>query len=144
MVRSFVLNNLQDFYNFLLDSNEDPLSASTNSEISEKLSMKKSYPTYLSSKASSGSIDDLMNGIIKRKLKIIPKNVRWEDWILLHLINTRINVLLSIDYSISCSWGGQGGDVFDSLVNDFMRPRIEEVPKMPRLVPRIHLFYFWY
>ncbi|RWW21601.1 hypothetical protein GW17_00014242 [Ensete ventricosum] len=46
-------------------------------EASRKLSLKM-YPTYLSSKAStSPDISGLMNGVIKEKLKIIPKNVRY-------------------------------------------------------------------
>ena len=78
----FRSNDLQDFYNFLLDSENDPLStvavaSSKKLQISEKLTMKKRYSMYLSSKASSsGSLDDLMNGIIKEKLQIIPKNLR--------------------------------------------------------------------
>ncbi|RWV86106.1 hypothetical protein GW17_00052035 [Ensete ventricosum] len=42
---------------------------------SEKLTMK-AYPTYLSSKASSSvDISSLMDGVIREKLKIIPKTV---------------------------------------------------------------------
>ena len=66
----------------MLDYKADPLTtmsvaSSNNLEISKKLTMKKSYSTYLSSKAvSAGSLKDLMNGAIKKKLKIIPKNVQ--------------------------------------------------------------------
>ncbi|XP_010940510.1 serine carboxypeptidase-like 51 isoform X2 [Elaeis guineensis] len=103
-----------DFYNFMLDADEDPISASTSLEISEKLTMKKSYSTYLSSKASStGSLDDLMNGIIKKKLKIIPQNV---------------------------SWGGQSGGVFDSMVKDFMKPRISEVDELLSLGVNVTIY----
>ncbi|RZR92947.1 hypothetical protein BHM03_00021323 [Ensete ventricosum] len=71
-------SNDVDFYNFLLDSGSDPVSlTAAAAEASRKLSLKM-YPTYLSSKAStSPDISGLMNGVIKEKLKIIPKNVRY-------------------------------------------------------------------
>ncbi|KAK3006232.1 hypothetical protein RJ639_016803, partial [Escallonia herrerae] len=83
-----------DFYNFMLDAGTEGLGV-------------KGYSTYLTTKFSSvrGSSDDLyslMNGPIKRKLKIIPKNV---------------------------SWGGQN-IVFDALAGDFMRPRIAEAREL--------------
>ncbi|KAK2983742.1 hypothetical protein RJ640_024095 [Escallonia rubra] len=83
-------SNDVDFYNFMLDAGTEGLGM-------------KGYSTYLTTKFSSvhGSSDDLyslMNGPIKKKLKIIPKNV---------------------------SWGGQN-IVFDALAGDFMRPRIAE------------------
>ncbi|XP_010940511.1 serine carboxypeptidase-like 51 [Elaeis guineensis] len=103
-----------DFYNFMLDADEDPIAASTNLGISEKLTMKKSYSMYLSSKASStGSLADLMNGIIKKKLKIIPKSV---------------------------SWGGQSNDVFDALVHDFVKPRISEVDELLSLGVNVTIY----
>lgn len=57
----------------------DPL-ALTTSELSQTIGMKK-YSRYLQlSKITSGGGDDdlgdLMNGAIKKKLKIIPQNVR--------------------------------------------------------------------
>lgn len=69
---------LQDFYNFLLDSASDPLSLASTKETARKWIMK-TYTTYLSSKASSsdGDISSLMNGPIRNKLKIIPRNVRY-------------------------------------------------------------------
>ncbi|CAL9136649.1 unnamed protein product [Musa acuminata var. zebrina] len=95
-------SNKVDFYNFLLDSADDPISV-TAVQQSEKLTMK-AYPTYLSSKASSSvDISSLMNGVIREKLKIIPKTV---------------------------SWGYQSDDVFNSLSSDFMRPRIREVDEL--------------
>ncbi|XP_008780195.2 serine carboxypeptidase-like 51 [Phoenix dactylifera] len=112
-------SNGVDFYNFLLDSKDDPLStmavaSSNNLVTSKKLAMKKSYSMYLGSKASSsGSLDDLMNGIIKKKLKIIPKDV---------------------------SWGGQAGDVFEFLVNDFMKPRINEVDELLSLGVNVTIY----
>ncbi|THU44306.1 hypothetical protein C4D60_Mb02t06030 [Musa balbisiana] len=91
-----------DFYNFLLDLGNDPISL-TAVQQSEKLTMK-AYSTYLSSKASSSAdISSLMNGVIREKLKIIPKTV---------------------------SWGSQSDDVFNSLSSDFMRPRIREVDEL--------------
>lgn len=72
------LTTHQDFYNFLLDSNMDPLSL-TAVELSEQIA-KTRYLRYLNSvRRSPGGdvdIDTLMNGAIKNKLKIIPKNVR--------------------------------------------------------------------
>lgn len=63
-------NRMQDFYNFLLDAEQDPVSTTTTS--------MNRYARYLSSKASTtdGGIDSLMNGVIREKLGIIPKNVR--------------------------------------------------------------------
>ncbi|PKA59380.1 Serine carboxypeptidase-like 51 [Apostasia shenzhenica] len=78
-------SNSVDFYNFLLDSSMDPLSvtASESMAVAALSSVKRSlrgYSRYLSSKAASsdGSLEDLMNGVIKQKLKIIPQNVRYE------------------------------------------------------------------
>ncbi|KAK3024742.1 hypothetical protein RJ639_044679 [Escallonia herrerae] len=87
-------SNDVDFYNFMLDAGTEGLGV-------------KGYSTYLTTKFSSvrGSSADLyslMNGPIKKKLKIIPKNV---------------------------SWGGQN-IVFDALAGDFMRPRIAEVDEL--------------
>lgn len=66
--------DLQDFYNFMLDSWRDPLSTRAMGS-SEGISMKK-YSSYLSSKdSSSADLSKLMNGAIREKLKIIPKNV---------------------------------------------------------------------
>ncbi|KAM0949481.1 putative carboxypeptidase C [Dioscorea sansibarensis] len=101
-------SNSVDFYNFMLDSKMDPLSTtitttSTTSGLSQALHMKK-YSMYLNSKAGTdGDIDSLMNGVIKDKLKIIPKDV---------------------------SWGGQSDSVFENLAGDFMRPRIDEVDQL--------------
>ncbi|KAH7561144.1 hypothetical protein ACOSP7_016264 [Xanthoceras sorbifolium] len=100
-------SNSVDFYNFLLDSGMDPVSA-TAAELSEIISMKR-YSRYLSTlKPSStpgggGDLDSLMNGAIREKLKIIPKNV---------------------------TWGGQSDQVFTVLTGDFMRPRINEVDEL--------------
>ncbi|KAG5515631.1 hypothetical protein RHGRI_036618 [Rhododendron griersonianum] len=102
-----------DFYNFLLDSGMDPVS-STAAELSEGVAMKR-YSRYLDSlrrsspggggrgAGSGGDIDSLMNGSIRKKLKIIPENV---------------------------TWGGQSDQVFISLAGDFMKPRISEVDEL--------------
>ncbi|KAI3923473.1 hypothetical protein MKW92_052484 [Papaver armeniacum] len=95
-------SNSVDFYNFLLDSTNDPLSLSTS--YSSKEEPLERYSKYLDSKmSSSGNSFDLagfMNGIIKKKLRIIPDNVKW---------------------------GGQSGLVFTAFEGDFMTPRINEV-----------------
>ncbi|KAK2643487.1 hypothetical protein Ddye_025250 [Dipteronia dyeriana] len=102
------ISNSVDFYNFLLDSGMDPVSA-TATKISEVISMKR-YSRYLSGLKSSsytpggdGDLDSLLNGAIKKKLKIIPENV---------------------------TWGGQADQVFWFLGGDFMRPRINEVDEL--------------
>lgn len=117
--------HFQDFYNFLLDSGSDPVSLTAPAEASRKLSLKM-YPTYLSSKAStSPDISGLMNGLIKEKLKIIPKNVRYV--ISFYDRFRGKQTINSLGLSLLNSWGGQSGLVFDSLSNDFMKPRINEV-----------------
>ena len=67
---------LQDFYNFLQDSGSDSISI-TAMESSKAISGRR-YSGYLSSLRSSlaatGGLDDIMNGVIKKKLKI-PENV---------------------------------------------------------------------
>ncbi|XP_073144282.1 serine carboxypeptidase-like 51 [Henckelia pumila] len=98
-------SNSVDFYNFLLDSGMDPVSLTT-SELSQHIAMKR-YSRYLNSLRSTaggdGDIDSLMNGVIKKKLKIIPKDVLW---------------------------GGQSDLVFSALEADFMKPRIDEVDEL--------------
>ncbi|CAI9785901.1 unnamed protein product [Fraxinus pennsylvanica] len=98
-------SNSVDFYNFLLDSGMDPVSL-TASELKWGIS-KKRYSRYLNSlrptPGGDGDIDSLMNGPIKKKLKIIPDNVQW---------------------------GGQSDLVFSALEGDFMRPRINEVDEL--------------
>lgn len=88
-------SNKVDFYNFLLDSGMDPVAT------------MRQYSTYLSSLRTpgggTGDLDTLMNGPVKKKLKIIPKDV---------------------------TWGGQSDDVFSAFQGDFMRPRINEVDEL--------------
>lgn len=69
---------MQDFYNFLLDSGMDPVSL-TAAELQKEIAINR-YSRYLNSlrySAGSGNGDlySLMNGPIKKKLKIIPENV---------------------------------------------------------------------
>lgn len=99
-----------DFYNFLLDSGMDPVSSVTAIELSKRNIALNRYSRYLGSRRKStlspggeGDLDTLMNGVIKRKLKIIPNNV---------------------------TWGGQSYGVFDAMAGDFMRPRIDEVDQL--------------
>ncbi|KAG8387573.1 hypothetical protein BUALT_Bualt02G0035400 [Buddleja alternifolia] len=98
-------SNSVDFYNFLLDSGMDPVSLSAT-ELSQQIAIRR-YSRYLNSLRSSpggdGDIDSLMNGEIRKKLKIIPNNVQW---------------------------GGQSDLVFNALQGDFMRPRIDEVDEL--------------
>ncbi|KAG9132257.1 hypothetical protein Leryth_020555 [Lithospermum erythrorhizon] len=97
-------SNSVDFYNFMLDSDMDPVSAATlSSELHQNIALKK-YSRYLNSlRASPGGtvdIDGLMNGAIRDKLKIIPDNF---------------------------TFGSQSNSVFNSFGGDFMKPRIKEV-----------------
>ncbi|KAG6417329.1 hypothetical protein SASPL_119483 [Salvia splendens] len=103
-VISFSSNSV-DFYNFLLDSGMDPVSLSA-SVLSQQISIRR-YSRYLNSLRQDtpdgdGDIDKLMNGVIKKKLKI-PKSV---------------------------VWGGQSDSVFSALEGDFMKPRIDEVDQL--------------
>jgi serine carboxypeptidase 1 len=71
----------QDVYNFLLDSGMNPVSADSSLSSPSSVLQALRYSTYLgsqedSSADSSNTIDSIMNGVIKEKLKIIPKDVR--------------------------------------------------------------------
>ncbi|PKI64557.1 hypothetical protein CRG98_014989 [Punica granatum] len=71
-----------DFYSFLLDSFMDPVSSAAAEGLGNAFAAKR-YSTYLnylkssssSSPGSDGDINSLMEGPIRKKLKIIPKNV---------------------------------------------------------------------
>ncbi|GAA0157269.1 serine protease [Lithospermum erythrorhizon] len=100
-------SNSVDFYNFMLDEGMDPVSATTlSSGLHQSVALKR-YSRYLNSlRASPGGdvdIDGFMNGVVKQKLKIIPKNV---------------------------TWGNQANSVFNSLAGDFMKPMIKEVDEL--------------
>ncbi|XP_010241644.1 PREDICTED: serine carboxypeptidase-like 51 [Nelumbo nucifera] len=97
-------SNRVDFYNFLLDAGRDPLAIKTM-ESSAMIAVHK-YSKYLSSNKFSGDgvdLGSLMNGVIRKKLKIIPNDVKW---------------------------GGQSEIVFSALDGDFMKPRINEVDEL--------------
>jgi hypothetical protein len=72
----FMVLELQDFYNFLLDSDNDPLEGNRESKGVEEMDK---YSQYLCTKkhspTSEYNLTSLMNGPIRKKLKIIPKNV---------------------------------------------------------------------
>ncbi|XP_031385736.1 serine carboxypeptidase-like 51 isoform X2 [Punica granatum] len=102
-------SNLVDFYNVLLDAFMDPVSSVAAEELGNAIAAQR-YSTYLnylksssSSPGSDGDINSLMEGPIRKKLKIIPKNV---------------------------TWGGQGNAVFNNFQGDFMKPRINEVDEL--------------
>jgi serine carboxypeptidase 1 len=72
---AFFFVGLQDFYNFLLDSDDASIIAT---ELSKGVAVRR-YSRYLSSlrlrsTPGGGGLDGLMNGAIKEKLKI-PENV---------------------------------------------------------------------
>ncbi|KAK3147041.1 hypothetical protein QOZ80_3BG0277300 [Eleusine coracana subsp. coracana] len=94
-----------DVYNFLLDSGMDPVStdsATTGSTTSSLQAIK--YSAYLGGQDSgSNTIDGIMNGVVKQKLKIVPMDHRWEE----------VNQM-----------------VYNALVNDFMKPRIDEIDEL--------------
>ncbi|XP_010666005.1 serine carboxypeptidase-like 51 isoform X1 [Beta vulgaris subsp. vulgaris] len=105
-------SNSVDFYNFLLDSALDPLTTTTtttatNVALSQKLAFGR-YSNYLTSLMSfpagnGGDLSALMEGPVRKKLKIIPEHV---------------------------TWGGQADLVFSALQSDFMKPKIAEVDEL--------------
>jgi len=95
-----------DMYNFLLDSGMDPVSVDTPTGSSATASSVQAlrYAAYLGGEDSdSNTIDGIMNGVVKEKLKIVPKDLKWVE--------------------IS-------QDVYNALVNDFMKPRIDEIDEL--------------
>ncbi|OIV99300.1 hypothetical protein TanjilG_17110 [Lupinus angustifolius] len=102
-------SNNVNFYNLLLDSGSDSVALSTKETRLFREISKKRYSNYLSSKrlrfspGGNGDLSSLLNGPIKKKLRIIPKNV---------------------------TWGGQSDRVFDVLEGEFMKPRINEVDEL--------------
>ncbi|WVZ57186.1 hypothetical protein U9M48_007603 [Paspalum notatum var. saurae] len=71
-----------DVYNFLLDSGMDPVAANTPAGSSQSSSPAMRYSTYLQGQDSSpdsNTIDGIMNGVIKQKLKIIPSDFTWGE-----------------------------------------------------------------
>ncbi|CAN1353577.1 Serine carboxypeptidase-like 51 [Linum perenne] len=97
-------SNHVDFYNFLYDAGDSPVVLTNKAESRRDINAAEKYTSRLISAAkSSTSLSDLMNGAIRRKLKIIPPNI---------------------------TWGGQGDLVFSAMEGDFMRPRIHEVDEL--------------
>uniref|UniRef100_A0ACD5XLE8 Uncharacterized protein n=1 Tax=Avena sativa TaxID=4498 RepID=A0ACD5XLE8_AVESA len=99
-----------DMYNFMLDSGMDPVAAvdlpATSSSPTSSNAQVMKYSTYLGSnqqEADSNTLGGIMNGVIKEKLKIIPKDVEWHEL---------------------------SDPVYNALVNDFMKPRIDEVDEL--------------
>ncbi|PUZ40804.1 hypothetical protein GQ55_9G452600 [Panicum hallii var. hallii] len=93
-----------DVYNFL-DGSLDSASANapTGSSPSTVQAMMK-YSRYLSGQDSdSNTIGGIMNGVIKEKLKIIPKDLKWEE---------------------------ENQAVYNALINDIMKPRIDEIDEL--------------
>ncbi|MCJ8739543.1 hypothetical protein PDJAM_G00048300 [Pangasius djambal] len=86
-----------NFYN-ILTQNSDLLKSSTENEgYLSALRRRHVRPLH------GQSLDELMNGPIREKLGIIPKNV---------------------------TWGGQSGEVFSSMSGDFMKPVIDIVDEL--------------
>ncbi|OEL38781.1 Serine carboxypeptidase-like 51 [Dichanthelium oligosanthes] len=86
--------------NFLLDTGMNPVLTDRN--LKENSSSQRS--TQESGLAPNNTIDGDMNGLIKKKFKLIPKDLIWEE--------------ASID-------------VYNALVNDFMKPAIDQAsPQM--------------
>ncbi|KAJ1397778.1 Serine carboxypeptidase, serine active site [Sesbania bispinosa] len=102
----FLINssNNVDFYNFLRDVGE----ASLFKHGPFKEIAMKQYSKHLTSKSRSSPggnnvLDQLLNGVIKKKLKIIPENVQWRE---------------------------QADDIFTYFEGDYMKPRIDEVDQL--------------
>ncbi|CAN6469659.1 unnamed protein product [Victoria cruziana] len=100
-LEDFVISrsNNVDLYNFLLDFDHDPVVATTTNTLTTI--SRKRYMRYLEEK--HGSLNDFMNTVVRKKLKIIPQNIQW---------------------------GGQSDIVFNALSGDFMKPRINEVDEL--------------
>ncbi|XP_012082500.1 serine carboxypeptidase-like 51 [Jatropha curcas] len=98
-------SNNVDFYNFLLDYGNDPVVGITTE--TKKWILSDRYSNYINAKyhpsSASDGLYDFMNGPIRKKLIIIPENV---------------------------TWGGQSRLVFQGLIGDFMKPRIQEVDEL--------------
>nr|CAB3495706.1 unnamed protein product [Digitaria exilis] len=85
-----------DLYNFLLDSGMDPVSADTPTGSSPSSVQALMYATYLGSQDSdSNTIDGIMNGAIKEKLKIVPKNLKWVE------VSQKVDELLSYGINVT-------------------------------------------
>lgn len=101
-------SNGVDFYNFLLDSSADPLSALTSTLQSMPIGTPGHYSQYLTSKKNKEEnggfhLDTFMNGVIREKLKVIPSNIKWGD---------------------------QSNLVFQELEGDFMKSAVDQVDEL--------------
>jgi len=95
-----------DLYDFLLDSGMDPVTTTTAAAATASNTHATKYSKYLSSQeaaADPNTIGVIMNGVVKEKLKIIPGNLTWEEL---------------------------SDPVYTALVNDFMKPRIDEIDEL--------------
>ncbi|KAJ1296857.1 hypothetical protein BS78_01G334500 [Paspalum vaginatum] len=100
-----------DVYNFLDGSLDDEASASaapgsSPNTAAKPMNMMEEYSRRLSGGgdgSDSNTIGGIMNGVIKEKLKIIPKDLEW------------------VEENIA---------VYNALVDDIMRPRIDEIDEL--------------
>ncbi|KAL6878231.1 hypothetical protein ACP4OV_012401 [Aristida adscensionis] len=93
-----------DVYNFLLDDGMDPLAASTPADMLPRNVQAMKYSNYLGSQDSnSNTLAGIMNGPIKEKLKIIPKDLKWK---------------------------GVSRAVYKALISEIMKPRIDEIDEL--------------
>ncbi|KAF7823318.1 serine carboxypeptidase-like 51 [Senna tora] len=89
-----------DFYNVLMDNFEE---VDLISLLSKGITWRH-YSNYFSSlRSSQNDFKSLLNDVIREKLKIIPENVTWH---------------------------GDSDAVFENLIGDFMKPRINEVDEL--------------
>ncbi|CAN8320338.1 unnamed protein product [Cochlearia groenlandica] len=102
-------SNDVDLYNFMLDYAMDPMSLTTIKDTRKESGILKRYSRYLndlrisSDVDNGGGINKLMNGVIKKKLKIIPKDLVWDT---------------------------SSDPVFKEMHADFMKPTIEGVDEL--------------
>lgn len=78
----------------MLDSGMDPLSLTTSEETKKENRILKKYSRYLNDLRSAnnvdeGDLDTLMNGVIKKKLKIIPKDLVYATFLTVY--NIKLN-----------------------------------------------------
>ncbi|KAI3518169.1 hypothetical protein L1887_06621 [Cichorium endivia] len=66
-------SNNVDFYNFMLDADNDP------SILSKKSSRRFGKKPYAMVSEDGNDLDSIMNGPIRQKLKIIPTDVQWGE-----------------------------------------------------------------
>jgi serine carboxypeptidase 1 len=116
----------------MLDSGMDPvaLDIPLGSSLTSSLHATKYSTSHRGqdSQPDSNTIDSIMNGVIKQKLKIIPKNFTSVACAHLHLASQSVSCQYC-DAAIPnvYRWGQQSDSVYHALVNDFMKPRIDEV-----------------